>query len=209
MEENQKVLFEGKITYTLQAIKENRKYSMYYRTFPKITHIIFSLYLIPSLLAIIFPSTSCLPILVVSLILLLRLCGFQEKNIYNRMLSGNQGMPVNQLYHFGEECIHLENPLTGNQYKYQYSQIVGLAQTKNYFALLIEHNQCILLEKSSITGGTLEHFVQFLCENCPNLKPKKLRGNTLGKILYCILLAILALSFISLSIVNIFWWFFY
>ena len=34
MEENQKVLFEGEITYTLQAIKENRKYSMYYRTFP-------------------------------------------------------------------------------------------------------------------------------------------------------------------------------
>lgn len=209
MEENQKVLFEGEITYTLQAIKENRKYSMYYRTFPKIAHIIFSIYLIPSLLAIIYPSGSLLPVMVVSLILLFRLFGFQEKNIYNRMVSGNQGIPVNKLYHFGEEYIHLENPLTGNQYKYQYSQIVGLAQTKNYFGLLIVHNQCILLEKASITGGTIDDFVEFLCANCPNLKPKKLRSNTLGMILYCILLVILALSFISLSIVNIFWWFFY
>ena len=209
MEENQKVLFEGEITYSLQAIKENRKCSMYYRTFPKIVHIIFSVYLIPSLLAIIYPTTFFAPILIIALYVSFRWFGFVDKTTYNRMLSSNQGFPVNHLYHFSEEHIHLQNPLTGNQNKYQYGQIVGLAQTKNYFVLLIVHNQYILLEKASLTGGTLDNFVQFLCANCPNLKPKKLRSNTLGKILYCILLVILALSFISLSIVNIFWWLFY
>ena len=175
MEENPKILFEGEITYTLQAIKEYRKYSMYFRTFPKILHIIFSLYLIPSLLALIFPTDSFLPIMVVSLVLLLPLCGFKEKTTYNRMLSGNQGFPVNLLYRFCEEHIHLQNPLTGNQNKYQYNQIVGLAQTKNYLVLLIVHNQYVLLEKSTITGGSIDDFIRFLCENCPNLKPKKIR----------------------------------
>lgn len=209
MEENQKILFEGEITYTLQAIKEQRKYSMYFRTFPKILHIIFSLYLIPSLLALIFPTGSFLPIMVVSLVLLLPQCGFQEKTTYNRMLSGNQGFPVNHLYHFCEEHIHLQNPLTGNQNKYQYNQIVGLAQTKNYLVLLIVHNQYVLLEKSTITGGSIDDFLRFLCENCPNLKPKKIRSNTVGKILYYVLLVILILSFISFSLLDILSWIYY
>lgn len=209
MEENQKILFEGEITYTLQAIKEQRKYSMYFRTFPKILHIIFSLYLIPSLLALIFPTGSFLPIMVVSLVLLLPQCGFQEKTTYNRMLSGNQGFPVNHLYRFCEEHIHLQNPLTGNQNKYQYNQIVGLAQTKNYLVLLIVHNQYVLLEKSTITGGSIDDFLRFLCENCPNLKPKKIRSNTVGKILYYVLLVILILSFISFSLLDILSWIYY
>jgi hypothetical protein len=147
--------------------------------------------------------------MVVSLVLLLPRCGFQEKTTYNRMLSSNQGFPVNHLYHFSEEHIHLQNPLTGNQNKYQYNQIVGLAQTKNYLVLLIVHNQYVLLEKSTITGGSIDDFLRFLCENCPNLKPKKIRSNTVGKILYYVLLVILILSFISFSLLDILSWIYY
>ena len=209
MEENQKILFEAEITYTLQAIKENRKYSMYYRTFLKIVHIILSVYLIPSLLAIIYPTTFFAPILIIFLYIFIQHYGLMDKTSYNRMISGNEGTPVNHHYYFGEEYIHLENTFTGNHHKYQYSQIVGLAQTKNYFVLLLVHKQYVLLEKVKITGGTADDFVRFLCENCPDMKPKKLRSNTFGKIAFYTLVIILILSLVSFLLSNILFWIIY
>ena len=193
MEENQKILFEAEITYTLQAIKENRKYSMYYRTTSKVVHTIFCVYLIYSLMSVFFPPMFLDYVPVIALFILLRRYSPMDKTSYNRMISGNEGTPVNHHYYFGEEYIHLENTFTGNHHKYQYSQIVGLAQTKNYFVLLLVHKQYVLLEKAKITGGTADDFVRFLCENCPDMKPKKLRSNMFGKITFYVLSVLILL----------------
>lgn len=196
MEENQKILFKGEATYTLAAIKEHHKYSIFFDYRELVLLSVFLLLLLLSWFSIQIREVFSYAILLLGIYLLVRRLGFQCKTTYNRTISQNEGNPVQNFYQFGDHHIHVQRAGSHNEINFQFSQITGLAQTKHYFVLLLEHRQYVLLEKDTLSGGKSEDFISYLRNICPNLKPKKLRSNRLGRIIYYATIIMVCLSLI-------------
>lgn len=62
----------------------------------------------------------------------------------------------------------------GDVANYEFNQIIGIVETKNFIILKLKYNVGIIIDKSNITGGTKEELIQFLLDKCINLKKKKL-----------------------------------
>lgn len=115
---------------------------------------------------------------------------------YKRMLRSNGGKPIHNRITFTEEGICVRNTDRESSSEYSYSQIRSIGQSKNFFLLYREMNQCTVVSKASLTGGTAEEFLEFVRENCVNLISTKLRTTRLVRKIRCAML--------TLWIVNLF-----
>lgn len=117
---------------------------------------------------------------------------------YKRMLRANGGKPIHNLIAFTEDGVCVQNTDTESRSEYSYSKVRSIAQSKHYFLLFRELNQCTVISKDSLTGGTQEEFLAFLRENCTNMITTKLRTNKFGiKVRF----ALLGLWFVNLFFV--------
>lgn len=87
---------------------------------------------------------------------------------YKRMLAGNGGKPIHNTITFTEDGFSVLNTFTEGLSEYTYDQIVSVAQSRNFFLLYRNINQCTVVAKNALTGGTAEEFLAFLDENCAN-----------------------------------------
>ena len=201
MEENATVFFQGEVTYSQKALQEVNSKSIFFSKNFLSLYIIFCAALL--CLNAISLSTNSRPsyevLFLLALFWITRLIHWIANRdggiTYKRMLSQNDGIPVHQLITFNNYRIQLQNPHTGNHTHFQYEQVGRLAETKNFYVLLIVHNQYILIDKSKLSGGDCDAFIRFICNACPNLQPKKLCSSMPGIILYClsILLSVISL----------------
>ena len=96
---------------------------------------------------------------------------FRERNggaTYKRMLANNGGKPIHNTITFTEDGFCVLNTFTEGASEYTYDQIVSVAQSRNFFLLYRNINQCTVVAKNTLTGGTAEEFLAFLNENCVN-----------------------------------------
>ena len=61
----------------------------------------------------------------------------------------------------------------GNIASYDFSQIIGIIETKNLIILKLKYNMGIILNKNNLDGGTKEELIKYLFSVCNNLKKKK------------------------------------
>lgn len=113
---------------------------------------------------------------------------------YKRMLQSNGGKPIHNLITFTQKGVCVQNTDTERCSEYTYSQIRSIAHSKNFFLLFRDLNQCTVVSKESLTGGTKAEFLTFLRENCTNLITSKLRTNKLGIKIRCALLVLWAIN---------------
>lgn len=61
----------------------------------------------------------------------------------------------------------------GNIASYDFSQIIGIIETKNLIVLKLKYNMGIILNKHNLDGETKEELIKYLFSVCNNLKKKK------------------------------------
>lgn len=94
---------------------------------------------------------------------------------YKQMLRRNGGNPVHNRITFTEEAFQVENTYTGEVNEYIYERIRRIAQSQNFLLLYREMNQCTVVSKKDLEGGTAEDLLDYLREkNCfaPMKTPK-------------------------------------
>jgi len=89
-------------------------------------------------------------------------------SVFKRMLASNGGKPIHNRITFTDSGIRVLNTFTESASEYAYDQIRSVAQSKNYFLLYRSINQCTVVGKNTLTGGTAEEFLGFLREKCTN-----------------------------------------
>lgn len=99
------------------------------------------------------------------------------KNIqYNRMLLANKNKPPHIITTISKDGIRVINVDTNNKDEYDFDQIISLAETRNLLILKFKYNLGIVMNKNKLEGGNIEELTQFLLDNCPNIKKKKVHN---------------------------------
>ena len=90
----------------------------------------------------------------------------------------------------------------GDTSSYKLSQIISIIETENLFILKLKYNVGIIVDKNNLTGGSKYEFINYLFENCENLKSKKVINSKKWVIIrrvflgICLLIFLLAIIFI-------------
>ena len=197
MDENKTVFFRSEVTYTQEALEEYQRESVFLDRLEIILHTAFFVLMLLVAHPFISPDFRFYYALFLIVFVVLRRVRIQSATVYNRITSQNEGVPLHQTYEFNDSHIFVVHPRTGNQYKFHYSQVVSIAQTKHLFIIYLEHRQYVLVEKDKLTGGSEDDFIRFLYTACPKIKQKKLRSKTFGIIIYYALIVLLCLVLLS------------
>lgn len=91
---------------------------------------------------------------------------------YRMMLQRNGGKPVHNTITFGEDAFRVENTYTQEVNEYTYDRIRSMAQTQNFLLLYRDLNQCTVVSKTDLTGGSGESLQRFLLEKSPTIKTR-------------------------------------
>ena len=91
---------------------------------------------------------------------------------YKRTKNLNNGEDLKQTIKISDGNIILTSQ-KGDTSSYKLSQIIGIIETKNLFILKLKYNVGIIADKNNLTGGSKDGFIEYLQENCANLKSKK------------------------------------
>lgn len=110
-------------------------------------------------------------IICVVFLLLFKIIGI-NKIQYKRTRNLNNGEDLKQTIKISDGNIVLTSQ-KGDTSSYKLSQIIGIIETKNLFILKLKYNVGIIADKNNLTGGSKEEFIDYLYENCINLKAKK------------------------------------
>lgn len=194
--------FQGEMLYDLPAMREINRGSLLFQPRVYIPRLLFGIALVYNLVvqAIFSPDSSLSFIFLVlcaSFFLSQLIVFFSTRNggiHYKRMLSANNGQPTHQFISFDLTGIYVSNPDNGSNVVYRYEQIRSLAQTQNFFVLLLEYNQFLVVRKDRITGGSYQELANYLIPICPKLKPRKIRDCLPGRIVNWVVLVIWTLS---------------
>lgn len=128
------------------------------------------------------------------------------KRHYKKMKNLNNGESVKQTVKISDGNIVLTSQ-KANVSSYKLEQIIEIAETENLFILKFKHNKGITVDKGTLTGGSKEEFIEYLYENCSNLKSKKVvqskKRIAMIKIFLGIYLLICVLAVIFLLLDNI------
>ena len=84
----------------------------------------------------------------------------------------------------------------GDTSSYKLSQIISIIETENLFILKLKYNVGIIVDKNNLTGGSKEEFINYLFENCENLKSKKVINSKKWVIIRRVFLGICLLIFL-------------
>lgn len=93
--------------------------------------------------------------------------------------------------------------INGNKSEYSFEQIVEIIETKNLIILKLKNNLGILINKSTLKGGTKEELYSYLFNKCHNIKKKKISKSKNGLIINNILLILFTIIFITSYILHI------
>lgn len=118
---------------------------------------------------------------------------------YKRMLSVNKGQPMRIEVRIDNEGIHAINIDTGNKNDYTFDQIISVIETKNLFILKMKYNMGLIVNKNTLTGGSKEEFINFIFDNCSNVKRKKVKQAKVGVAYRIICIAFVALIIMGAS----------
>lgn len=100
---------------------------------------------------------------------------------YKRMLQMNNGEPPHLIIDICADGIHCTHRTNGNKNELRYDMFRSIIDTPNLLIMVMQHRQCLILEKRWLQGGTVQELSDFLLNNCPNIKRKRLRKTTFGK----------------------------
>ena len=187
-------------TYTLNS-KRYKEFSLGYVATRKFLLIDFIILIILSLLLLYLKSYSTIitvGIISIILILFIRLLT-RNRSSYKVTKDLNNGTDLKVSVTINNEKI-IMNSDNGNVSNYTFNQIIYLIETTNLIILKFKHNMGIIIDKSTLTGGTKEELVNHLFSVCENIKKKKLvqakKWIILRRCSFVFLLIILVLSII-------------
>ena len=128
----------------------------------------------------------------------------RNKLQYKRYKSLNNNEDVEANIKIGKEKI-ISTSKKGDTSSYEFSQIIGIIETKNLLVLKLEYNMGIIINKNNLEGGTKEELIDYLFSVCNNLKKKKVTNSkrwlVVRKVMF-VLLAIIVILSIALSILK-------
>lgn len=128
----------------------------------------------------------------------------RNKLQYKRYKSLNNNEDVEANIKIGKEKI-ISTSRKGDTSSYEFSQIIGIIETKNLLVLKLEYNMGIIINKNNLEGGTKEELMDYLFSVCNNLKKKKVTNSkrwlVVRKVMF-VLLAIIVILSIALSILK-------
>ena len=110
---------------------------------------------------------------------------FRNRNggsAYKQMLANNGGKPVRNQITFLEESIRVQNTYTEAVSEHPYTSICFIAETNRFYLIYRELNQCTVVSKESLTGGTTEELLDFLAEKCTGMKSREMKTPKAGRI---------------------------
>lgn len=88
----------------------------------------------------------------------------------------------------------------GDVSTYEFSQIIGIIETKNLLVLKLDYNMGIIINKNNLDGGTKEELIDYLFSVCNNLKKKKVTNSkgllVLRRAMFVLLTIIVILSIV-------------
>lgn len=114
---------------------------------------------------------------------------------YKRTKNLNNGEDLRQTFKVSCGNIVLTSQ-KGDTSSYKLSQIISIIETKNLFILKLKYNVGIIVDKNNLTGGSKEEFINYLFENCENLKSKKVINSKKWVIIRRVFLGICLLIFL-------------
>lgn len=112
---------------------------------------------------------------------------------YKRTIMTNGGTPPVNKMRFEENAIICINAANGNTVNYSYDQTKWLFETENLLVAVMKLRLCLMIDKRTVTGGSLSEFKEFLLSKSVNIKRKKFRRCTFGKWLHRIQIAVTVL----------------
>ena len=114
---------------------------------------------------------------------------------YKRTKNLNNGEDLRQTFKVSCGNIVLTSQ-KGDTSSYKLSQIILIIETENLFILKLKYNVGIIVDKNNLTGGSKEEFINYLFENCENLKSKKVINSKKWVIIRRVFLGICLLIFL-------------
>lgn len=97
---------------------------------------------------------------------------------YKRLVSNNNGQVPRNHITIAEGKIHARNLDNGNTLCFDFDKVRKIGETKNLIVILLDLQQGLMLDKRTLSGGTLEELRNHLLTNCPKLKKRKVQtGN--------------------------------
>ena len=141
-------------------------------------------------------------ILSLFLLLILKIIG-KNKTSYKISKDLNNGTDVHINVEINNEKIIMTSD-NGNISNYTFNQIISLIETKNFVILKLKHNLGIIIDKTSLTGGTKEDLIHHLLSVCENIKKKKIIKSKNWIILRKFSFVVLFLIFILSIILNMY-----
>lgn len=141
-------------------------------------------------------------ILSLFLLLILKIIG-KNKTSYKISKDLNNGTDVHINVEINNEKIIMTSD-NGNISNYTFNQIISLTETKNFVILKLKHNLGIIIDKTSLTGGTKEDLINHLLSVCENIKKKKIIKSKNWIILRKFSFVVLFLIFILSIILNMY-----
>ena len=114
---------------------------------------------------------------------------------YKRTKNLNNGEDLRQPFKVSCGNIVLTSQ-KGDTSSYKLSQIISIIETENLFILKLKYNVGIIVDKNNLTGGSKEEFINYLFENCENLKAKKVINSKKWVIIRRVFLGICLLIFL-------------
>lgn len=141
-------------------------------------------------------------ILSLFLLLILKIIG-KNKTSYKISKDLNNGTDVHINVEINNEKIIMTSD-NGNISNYTFNQIISLIETKNFVILKLKHNLVIIIDKTSLTGGTKEDLINHLLSVCENIKKKKIIKSKNWIILRKFSFVVLFLIFILSIILNMY-----
>ncbi len=128
----------------------------------------------------------------------------RNKLQYKRYKSLNNNEDLETNIKIGKEKI-ISTSEKGDTASYEFSQIIGIIETKNLLILKLEYNMGIIINKNNLEGGTKEELIDYLFSVCNNLKKKKVTNSKRWLIVRRVIFVLFAMAFllsIALSIIN-------
>ena len=128
----------------------------------------------------------------------------RNKLQYKRYKSLNNNEDLETHIKIGKEKI-ISTSKKGDTASYEFSQIIGIIETKNLLILKLEYNMGIIINKNNLEGGTKEELIDYLFPVCNNLKKKKVTNSKRWLIVRRVIFVLFAMAFllsIALSIIN-------
>ena len=114
---------------------------------------------------------------------------------YKRTKNLNNGEDLRQTFKVSCGNIVLTSQ-KGDTSSYKLSQIISIIETENLFILKLKYNVGIIVDKNNLTGGSKEEFINYLFENCENLKSNKVINSKKWVIIRRVFLGICLLIFL-------------